>query len=88
MCIKAFLKPGYRNFWKALKLISQLHYDHMPEFIPDAYKTIWRQGLVNNEFYLKICGAGGGGFILGFCKRDMELSAILPQYDIIELLAF
>jgi mevalonate kinase len=88
ICIKSFLKPGYSNFWKSLKLISQIHYDHLPEFTPDPYKQIWRQGLVNNEFYLKICGAGGGGFILGFCKKDIGIRNILSGYEIIEVMQF
>jgi mevalonate kinase len=88
ICIKSFLKPGYSNFWKSLKLISQIHYDHLPEFTPEPYRQIWRQGLVNNEFYLKICGAGGGGFILGFCKKDVGIKNILSQYEVIELMQF
>jgi mevalonate kinase len=88
LCIKSFLKPGYPAFWKSLKLISQIHYDHLPEFIPDQYKTVWRQGLVNNEFYLKICGAGGGGFILGFCKKDVDVKTLLSKYETIEILNF
>ena len=88
MCIKSFLSPGYRTFWKSLKLISQIQYDHMPEFIPDGFKPLWKQGLINDEFYLKICGAGGGGFILGFCRKDLEIKSILHQYEVIELLSF
>ena len=88
MCIRSFLEPGYRTFWKSLKLISQIQYDHLPEFIPDGFKPLWKQGLVNNEFYLKICGAGGGGFILGFCKKDFDIKSVLHQYEVIELLSF
>lgn len=88
MCIHSFLEPGYRTFWKSLKLISHIQYDHLPEFIPDAFKPLWKQGLTYNEFYLKICGAGGGGFILGFCKKDFDIKNILPQYEVIELLSF
>ena len=88
MCIKSFLTPGYRTFWKSLKLISQIQYDHMSEFIPDAFKPLWKQGLINNEFYLKVCGAGGGGFILGFCKKNFEIKSVLNQYEVIELLSF
>jgi mevalonate kinase len=88
MCISSFLKPGYRTFWKSLKLISQIQYDHLPEFIPDRFKPLWKGGLVNNEFYLKICGAGGGGFILGFCKKDFDIKSVLHQYEVIELMSF
>ena len=88
MCIKSFLDPGYRTFWKSLKLISQIQYDHLPEFIPDGFKSLWKQGIINDEFYLKICGAGGGGFILGFCRKDLDIKSVLHQYEVIELLTF
>ncbi len=88
MCIRSFLDPGYRTFWKSLKLISQIQYDHLPEFTPEHFKPLWKQGLVNNEFYLKLCGAGGGGFILGFCKKDFDIKSVLHQYEVIELLSF
>ena len=88
MCIKAFLKPGYASFWKSLKLISQIHYDHMDEFIPAAFKSLWKQGLANNEFYLKICGAGGGGFILGFAKKEANIKDLLAKYEVVELFHF
>jgi len=88
MCIRSFLDPGYRTFWKSLKLISQIQYDHMPEFIPDKFKSLWKQGIINDEFYLKICGAGGGGFILGFCRKDLDIKGLLNQYELIELLDF
>jgi mevalonate kinase len=88
MCIKAFLKPGYSSFWKSLKLISQIHYDYMDEFIPEEFKPVWRQGLANNEFYLKICGAGGGGFILGFAKKEADIKSLLARYQVIELFDF
>ena len=88
MCIRSFLDPGYRTFWKSLKLISQIQYDHLPEFIPDGFKPLWKQGLIYNEFYLKICGAGGGGFILGFCKKDFDIKSVLHQYEVIDLLSF
>jgi mevalonate kinase len=35
------------------------------------YREIWRKGLETDRYYLKLCGAGGGGFILGFVK-DMD----------------
>ena len=88
LCIQSFLKPSYVPFWKSLKLISQLQYDYMPEFIPDKFKPVWKQGLAYNDYYLKICGAGGGGFILGFCKKDADLKKLLAGYEVIDILAF
>jgi len=37
---------------------------------------------------LKICGAGGGGFIIGIAKADANLPLLLRGMDIIELMKF
>jgi len=46
--------------------------------IPDQYKDLWLRGLNTNSYYLKLCGSGGGGYILGFTqdwiKAQKELS--------------
>lgn len=73
VCIDAFLKKKYTQFWKALKIVSQLQLQYMADFIPESYRTAWEGGLKYNEFYLKICGAGGGGFILCFHKKDANV---------------
>ncbi len=36
--------------------------------IPESIFNIWKKGLDSNAYYLKLCGSGGGGYILGFTK--------------------
>ena len=45
----------------------------MTEMIPSLFRDLWKNGLVTNDYNLKLCGAGGGGFILGHTK-DLELA--------------
>ncbi len=49
--------------------ISLFQYRHFPEAVPLAFKNIWLEGLSSDMYKLKLCGSGGGGFILGFCKN-------------------
>ena len=70
LCIDSFLSNQYLPFWKSLKIISQLQYDYLTDFIPKPFHEKWKDGLRYNEFYLKICGAGGGGFMLCFSKAE------------------
>jgi mevalonate kinase len=85
IAIAGYLQSKYADFMKSVKIISQLHYDLMPEFIPERFKDVWQQGLKNNQYYLKVCGAGGGGFILGFCKKDADLNLLLSGYEVLEM---
>ena len=34
-------------------------------------RKIWKQGVETKAYSLKLCGSGGGGFMLGF-TRDYE----------------
>lgn len=88
MAIDAFLKGKHNELMKCVKIISQLQMDLIPEFIPKAFHEVWKQGQKHNEYYLKICGAGGGGFIIGLAKADTDLKLLLPGMEVIELMKF
>ncbi len=54
-----------------LHTISRFQYAYLEKLIPAGFQDIWQTGLESDYFKLKICGAGGGGFILGM-TRDFE----------------
>ncbi len=88
VAIESFIQHKHAKLMDCVKLISQLQYDMLPEFIPNAFKDVWKDGLKTDQFHLKICGAGGGGFIIGFAKADADadLSLLLGAKDVIELM--
>lgn len=73
-CIEAFLKRDFKPLFHSLKNLSQLVYDNFSPMIPDNFKSLWKEGIESNTYYLKLCGSGGGGFILGF-TQDYEKAA-------------
>jgi len=70
-CIKSFLngKPG--PLFQNLRSLSRLVLQHFQPMIPDSFRHVWQQGIDSGVYYLKLCGAGGGGYLLGF-TRDLE----------------
>lgn len=72
-CIKAFLKGDTQPLFKNLKKLSSIVLDQFTPMIPEHFHTLWKQGIDSNSYYLKLCGSGGGGFILGFAP-DYELA--------------
>jgi mevalonate kinase len=64
--IKAILNNQQNDVKSSLKSVSTLQFEMFQEMIPDDYKEVWQQGLQSEEYYLKLCGAGGGGMILGW----------------------
>lgn len=72
LCISYFIENDAANLLKSFAILSQHQLNLMPEFIPESMKILWQQGLKSKQFYLKICGAGGGGFMLGVCPQTVN----------------
>lgn len=70
--IAAFLQNKTGLIFDIVHQISYFQYRFFPEMIPLAFKNVWLEGLASDVFKLKLCGAGGGGFILGFCNNFVE----------------
>jgi mevalonate kinase len=51
--------------------LSALVLDNFDPMIPQGFHDLWREGLDSEEYYLKLCGSGGGGFVMGF-TRDYD----------------
>lgn len=68
--IKNFLNNQHENTLELVGQLSQLQYNTMQDFTLAPQKEIWEQGLKSNNYYMKICGAGGGGFHLCFSSES------------------
>jgi mevalonate kinase len=77
--IAAFLQNKTGLLFETVHQISYFQYRFFTEMIPLAYKNVWLEGLAGDVFKLKLCGAGGGGFILGFCKNFIEAKNVLSK---------
>lgn len=70
-CIKDFLKGETKSLFGNLYFVSKFLMEHLTPMIPKLFRDVWLQGLETKAYYLKLCGSGGGGFILGFTE-DLE----------------
>lgn len=70
-CIQAFLKGDTSPLFSNLKKLSKWVLNHFAPMIPDHFHEVWQKGIDTNAYYLKLCGSGGGGYMLGF-TRDMN----------------
>lgn len=53
-----------------MKKLSQFQLSEMSEMITDKIKKLWIEGLRKDEFYMKICGAGGGGYYMIYLNQE------------------
>jgi mevalonate kinase len=58
------LQAKTNDFLNHFSDLSKLQYVYFEKMIPQNLKEIWLTGLESKEYYMKLCGAGGGGFYL------------------------
>ena len=68
-CIEAIVNRDTTSLFKNLALLSRFFIGHFAPMIPESYRPAWQNGLDTGDYYLKLCGSGGGGFLLGFTKN-------------------
>lgn len=68
-CIQAFLEGDTETLFGYMKKLSHFQFQHFKPMIPQFFNKHWKKGLDSGDYYFKLCGAGGGGFILGFTKN-------------------
>ena len=64
--IAAFMQENVPIILEQARNISKIQYNYLQKMILPEFLNLWQEGLRNNTYSLKLCGAGGGGFILGF----------------------
>lgn len=85
--INAVLGGEHQNLFHHLWHISKFQWDFFPEMIPTKERGLWTRGLETGDYVLKLCGAGGGGYILGYSNKFNieEMRLILKNHELREL---
>lgn len=65
-CVESFLKGNMKSFFGKMKPFSSLVLKYFKPMIPAEFQPLWRKGLETNIYFFKLCGSGGGGYMLGF----------------------
>lgn len=81
-CIKALIKGETKRFFQNLKLLSKFVLHHFKPMIPKTFEKMWQRGIDSDAYYLKLCGSGGGGFLLGFAENFEYAKTILKKYQL------
>ena len=81
-CIHAFLDRDVQPLMSNVKELSKVLLAHFKPMIPSVFHKLWKDGIDSNAYYLKLCGSGGGGFILGFTDDFEKASSMLNEYEL------
>jgi mevalonate kinase len=83
--IGAYLSGDWAGLFEAVHRTGEFQFRHLDEMIPPAFRGIWQAGLEGDLFKLKVCGAGGGGFILGITRDFERLRELYPAQKLIPI---
>ena len=81
-CVEDFLKGDIKSLFKNTKQLSKVVLNHFKPMIPQQFHELWKKGIETNEYYLKLCGSGGGGYILGFTEDIDKAKQSLSNYKL------
>jgi len=80
--IENFLHGDMKALFANTKKLSKVVLNNFKPMIPEQFHGIWQQGIDSNDYYLKLCGSGGGGYILGFTENLEKARASLKDYKL------
>jgi len=75
--VAAWLDHRMEDFSRHFRGISRFHLQHLAPMIPDDVRQVWQSGYASGDFYLKLCGAGGGGVFLGLAQHAALENGVL-----------
>ncbi len=81
-CIEDFLQGNVKSLFGNVKSLSKLVLKNFKPMIPSAFHKVWEKGIQTNDYYLKLCGSGGGGYILGFTEDYQKAKNSLKDYKL------
>jgi len=81
-CVEDFLSGDFKSLFLDIKKLSKVVLENFKPMIPKNFHQLWAKGIESNDYYLKLCGSGGGGYILGFSKDFEKAKLALKDYKL------
>lgn len=79
-CVDDFLQGDVKSLFGNIKKLSHVVLNNFKPMIPAQFHKLWQNGIDTNDYYLKLCGSGGGGYILGFTEDFDKAKKALKDY--------
>lgn len=81
-CVEDFMKGDVKSLFSNIKQLSHVVLDNFKPMIPKQFHKLWKEGIDTGTYYLKLCGSGGGGYILGFTEDIEKARTALKNHNL------
>jgi mevalonate kinase len=81
-CVEDFLNGNFNSLFTNMKILSEVVLENFKPMIPKDFHQLWKKGIESDDYFLKLCGSGGGGYILGFSKDFQKAKKSLSNYKL------
>lgn len=85
VAITAQLSGDQESLGAAISAISHWQYEYLNFAILDDYRDLWKDTLDRDDLSIKLCGAGGGGFLLGYADDVERVIGEFSEYGVVRL---
>lgn len=82
LCVENFLGGDIKSLFTNTKQLSKVVLNNFKPMIPEQFHNVWQKGIETDDYYLKLCGSGGGGYILGFTQNWEKAKESLKDYKL------
>lgn len=83
--IEDYLLDNTTSFINNFQKLSWAQLNYLSILIPPKYQSLWQRGHATGSFDMKICGAGGGGFLMLMMYDQATANEILRDETIMSL---
>ncbi|CAH1001427.1 hypothetical protein LEM8419_02330 [Neolewinella maritima] len=74
--LTALLTGDRQDLYTAFRELSAYQLPNFPYLVPEAFRSVWDGGA---HYRLKLCGAGGGGMLLGLARDRARTEATFGE---------
>ena len=70
--IGSVINSDFDSFDELIAHYSEFQLSHFGEMVPTEMRQHFEYGTESGDFYLKLCGSGGGGYMLGLASNRLK----------------
>ena len=81
-CVTDFVHGRFGSLLQNVRQLSATVYENFRPMIPVNMLDVWKKGMQTGDYYLKLCGSGGGGYMLGFTEDFEKTREALKDFKL------